>query len=126
MGGTVQEKLMIMLTTGPEDRGNRATLAFAMGLAALISGVDTTIFMTMSGTFWSRTSASERVHINGFDPLQTIIGQYRELGGGILVCSPCHDFYCSIASGAELLPGAELAGLTHVVDQIMNASTVTL
>jgi predicted peroxiredoxin len=121
-----QEKLMIMLTTGPEDRGNRATLAFSMGVAAKISGVDTTIFMTMSGTVWSRQSACAKVHINGFDPLEQYVRQFHELGGNILVCSPCHDFYCAIAGGTDLIPGAELAGLTHVVDQVMSASTVTL
>ena len=124
--GTAQEKLMIILTTGPEDRGNRATLAFAMGVSSLISGVETSIFMTMSGTFWSRQSACTKVQINGFDPLTSYIGQFHELGGTILVCSPCHDFYCANADSQTLLPGAELAGLTHVVDQVMSASTVTL
>jgi uncharacterized protein len=119
-------KLMIILTTGPEDRGNRATLAFAMGVSSLVSGVDTTIFMTMGGTFWSRQSACNKVHIDGFDPLATYIGQYAELGGNILVCSPCHEFYCSVAKEAQLLPGAELAGLTHVVDQVLSASVVSL
>jgi uncharacterized protein involved in oxidation of intracellular sulfur len=124
--GAAQDKLMIILTTGPEDRGSRATLAFSMGVASLISGVDTTIFMTMSGTFWSRQGACAKVHINGFDPLEDYIGQFHELGGSVLVCSPCHEFYCVNAGHSELLPGAELAGLTHVVDQVMSASTVTL
>jgi predicted peroxiredoxin len=124
--GAAQEKLMIILTTGPEDRGNRATLALSMGVAALVSGVETTIFMTMSGTFWSRENACAKVHINGFDPLDNYVRQFHELGGTILVCSPCHEFYCAIASGSDLLPGAELAGLTHIVDQVMSASTVTL
>lgn len=124
--GTAQERLMIILTTGPEDRGSRATLAFSMGVAALVSGVETTIFMTMSGTFWSRQNSCSRVHINGFDPLADYIEQFDELGGAILVCSPCHDFYCANAGDSELLPGAQLAGLTHVVDQVMSASSVTL
>jgi predicted peroxiredoxin len=119
-------KLMIILTTGPEDRGNRATLAFAMGVSSLVSGVDTTVFMTMGGTFWSRQSACSKVHIDGFDPLPAHIDQFAGLGGKVLVCSPCHDFYCSAAKDSTLLPGAELAGLTHVVDQILSASVVTL
>lgn len=121
-----ENKLMIILTTGPEDRGNRATLAFAMGVSSLISGVDTTVFMTMGGTFWSRQTACHKVHIDGFDPLATHIEQFAELGGKVLVCSPCHEFYCSAAKDAQLLPGAELAGLTHVVDQVLSASVVTL
>jgi predicted peroxiredoxin len=123
---TTRERLMIILTTGPEDRGNRATLAFAMGVSALVSGVATTMFMTMSGTFWSQTTSYNRVCINGFEPLEVYVEQFLELGGEILVCSPCHDFYCSIAPESSLLPGARLGGLTHVVDQVMSSSTVTL
>ena len=119
-------KLMIILTTGPEDRGNRATLAFAMGVSSLVSGVETTVFMTMGGTFWSRQSACNKVRIDGFDPLAVYIEQFAELGGKILVCSPCHEFYCSVDKESQLLPGAELAGLTHVVDQVLSASVVTL
>ena len=122
----MKDKLMIILTTGPEDRGNRATLAFAMGVSSLASGVDATIFMTMGGTIWSRQSACDKVHIDGFDPLSAHIEQFSELGGKVLVCSPCHEFYCSVAKDAQLLPGAELAGLTHVVDQVLTASVVTL
>ena len=122
----MQDRLMIILTTGPEDRGNRATLAFAMGVSSLVSGVDTTVFMTMGGTFWSRQSACSKVHIDGFDPLSSHIEQFADLGGKVLVCSPCHEFYCSVAKDAQLLPGAELAGLTHVVDQVLSASVVTL
>jgi uncharacterized protein len=117
---------MIILTTGAEDRGNRATIAFAMGVSSLISGVDTTVFMTMGGTFWSRMSACTKVRIDGFDPLSDYIEQFIELDGKILVCSPCHEFYCASSKDAQLLPGAELAGLTHVVDQVLSASVVTL
>ena len=90
----MNDKMLIILTTGPEDRGNRATLAFSMAVAALISGVDTTLYLTMGGTFWSRGSAKQKVHIEGFDPLQTYLEQFMETGGKLMVCSPCNEFYC--------------------------------
>lgn len=120
------KKMLIILTTGPEDRGNRATLAFSMGVAALISGIETAIYLTMGGTFWSRQSAKSKVHIDGFDPLSEYIDQYTEAGGRILVCSPCDDFYCAIGDQAPRIEGAELSGLTHVVDLALDASVVTL
>jgi predicted peroxiredoxin len=83
------DKLLIILATGPEDRGNRATLAFAMGVSALISGIPATIFITMGGTFWSRGSSHAKVHIDGFKPLRVYLEQFTEAGGRILVCSPC-------------------------------------
>lgn len=121
-----KNKLLIILTTGADDRGSRATLAFSMGVAALISGVDTTIFMTMGGTFWSRESAYRRVRIDGFEPLGVYMNQYREAGGKLLVCSPCNEFYCAIGKDSPLMEGAELSGLTAVVDIALDASVVTL
>jgi len=120
------DKLLIILTTGTEDRGNRATLAFSMGVSALISGVDTTIYMTMGGTFWSRSSSLGKVHIDGFEPLKVYVDQFVEAGGKIQVCSPCDSFYCSIARDSPLLPNAELVGLTHIVDLLMDSHVVTL
>jgi predicted peroxiredoxin len=119
------DRLLIILTTGPEDRGSRATLAFAMGVSALISGVDATIYLTMGGTFWSRNGARRKVRIEGFEPLQTYVDQYMEGGGKLTVCSPCNDFYCSIAGEEPMLPGAELCGLAHIVDLAMGSSVVT-
>jgi len=121
-----KDKLLIILTTGPEDRGSRATLAFAMGVSALISGVDATVFLTMSGAFWSRAQSERAVHIGGFEPLGTYVAQFIEAGGKLMVCSPCDAFFCSIASDGALRTGAELCGLAHVVDLALDASVVTL
>lgn len=121
-----QKKMLIILTSGPEDRGNRATLAFSMGVTALFTGVDTTIYMTMGGTFWSRKSSIERVRIDGFEPLKEYVEQYRELGGKIVICSPCDEFYCSIDLAGERLDGSELVGLTYVVDVALDAAVISL
>ena len=123
---TTTKGLLVILTTGAEDRGNRATLAFAMGVSALISGVPATIYMTVSGAFWSRQSAIKTAHIAGFEPLSVYVGQFIEAGGRIYVCSPCNEFYCSIAKDSPLLPTAQVTGLTHVVDIALEASVVTL
>jgi predicted peroxiredoxin len=121
----MNDNMLIVLTTGAEDRGNRATLAFAMGVSSLISGVDTTIYLTMGGTFWSRRRKN-KVHIEGFAPLEEYIEQFLEAGGKLMVCSPCNEFYCSIAGEQPLLDGAELCGLTHIVDVALKSATVTL
>jgi predicted peroxiredoxin len=118
--------MLIILTTGPEDRGNRATLAFSMGTSALISGVDASIYLTMGGTFWSRDASEIAVHIPGFEPLATYVKQFQEAGGKLLVCSPCDAFYCSIAKERQLRPGAERCGLAHVVDLALGATTITM
>ena len=121
-----QDRLLIIVTTGPEDRGNRATLAFAMGVSSLISGVDTSVYLTMGGTFWSRQGSERGVHIDGFEPLADYRDQFMEGGGKVMVCSPCNEFYCSIASDKPLIAGAEICGLAHIVDFALEGSVVTL
>lgn len=120
------DRMLIILTTGPEDRGNRATLAFAMGVSALISGVDTTVYLTMGGAFWSRQTSVGKVHIEGFEPLSAYIAQFGEGGGKLMLCSPCNEFYCASAAEAALVPGTELCGLAHIVDLALGASVITL
>ncbi len=118
--------LVIILTTGPEDLGNRATLAFSMGVSALISGAKTSIYMTMGGTVWSRSASLGNVHVAGFEPLREYVEQFIEAGGQIMVCSPCNEFYCAMGRGGDLLEGAEICGLATVVDLALDASVVTL
>jgi len=58
------------------------------------------------------------VAVGGFEPLANYLDQYMELGGEILVCSPCSDYYCSFDSTelpAKLLPKAKLVGLATIV-----------
>lgn len=119
-------KMLIILTTGTEDRGSRATLAFSMGVTALISGVEASLYLTMGGAIWSRAEAIKWVHVAGFEPLGVYAGQFFEAGGRMLVCSPCNEFYCAATAGASLIKEAELSGLTHVVDLALDSSVVTL
>ncbi len=126
-GGTVPDnKLMIILTTGPEDRGNRATLAFAMGVSSLDLRCRHYRLHDDGRHFLVATDRLQQGAHRRLRPAVDHIEQFAELGGKVLVCSPCHEFYCSVAKDAQLLPGAELAGLTHVVDQVLSASVVTL
>ena len=52
---------LIILTTGKQDRGTRATLAFSWGRAALAMGQEVTMYLTMDGTVWAmRGSVREK------------------------------------------------------------------
>ena len=58
--------------------------------------------------------------------MEVYVDQFIEAGGHVLVCSPCFEFFCSIASKTDVMDGAELVGLTHVVDLALDASVITL
>jgi predicted peroxiredoxin len=111
---------MIVLTTGKQDRGTRATLAFSWGCAALAMGQTVAVYLTMDGTVWASKGAADNVSVAGFETLDCYIEQFLALGGEILVCAPCSEYYCSFtpASGhSALLPEAQLVGLATIVSR---------
>ena len=119
--------LLIILTTGKEDRGGKATLAYSMGVSALALGLPTKVFLTLNGTAWAYTGESEEVKIDGFDPLSELINEYLELGGEILACQPCQEFFCRalIRADAEVIKGVKTVGLTSVVEEALVSTTAT-
>lgn len=107
---------MIVLTTGKQDRGTRATLAFSWGCAALAMGQRVAIYLTMDGTIWSGKGSCRGVAVNGFEPLEGYVEQFLDLGGEMLVCAPCYEYYCSVdASPGLLREECHLTGLATVV-----------
>ena len=119
---------LITLTTGKTDRGTRATLAFAWGCAALAMGQSTTMYLTMEGTMWAVRGAAKGVEVGGFEPLELYITQFLELGGELLVCAPCSEYYCSFdrdATPGTMIEEARLSGLATVVSRI-DSHTATM
>lgn len=117
---------VLVLTTGKQDRGTRATLAFSWGCAALAMGQSASIFLTMDGTAWSMKGAMANVTVAGFDPLETYYEQFIELGGEILVCGPCAEYYCSMPKTGNAIPQGEakMVGLATVVSKIGSTTKV--
>ncbi len=120
--GSKPVETMIVLTSGKADRGTRATLAFSWGCAALAMGRNAAVYLTMDGTIWAAPMATRGVTVAGFEPLQDYIEQFLALGGEILVCAPCSEYYCSLdkarLGGESLIPGVELVGLATIVSRI--------
>ena len=112
---------MIILTTGKQDRGTRATLAFSWGCTALAMGQEVTVFLTMEGTVWAISGAMKEVEVGGFEPLEDYLDQFLDLGGELLVCAPCSEYYCAFdrdSIATTFIQGAQLAGLATVVSRI--------
>lgn len=118
---------MIVLTTGKQDRGTRATLAFSWGCAALAMGQSVAIYLTMDGTVWGMQGASRGVVVHGFEPLENYIDQFLALGGEILICAPCSEYYCCLDG---LLPttaireNAKLVGLATIVQRTASTTRI--
>lgn len=122
-------RAMIILTTGKQDRGTRATLAFSWACSALSLGSETSVFLTMDGVVWALEKSCDGVQVAGFEPLSNYIESFFALGGKMLLCAPCAEYYCGIDPTVDNLPtwkDAQLAGLATVVNSAsLNCQLVT-
>ncbi len=116
-----QPDLLITLTTGKQDRGTRATLAFSWGCAALAMGQSVSIFMTMDGTIWAGKNAMKGVSVAGFDNLEEYLEQFIAMEGELLVCAPCTEYYCAFDQNEpdrKIINEANLTGLATIVSKM--------
>ncbi|MBC8146759.1 MAG: DsrE family protein [Bacteroidetes bacterium] len=110
--------LLITITTGKQDRGSRATLAFSWGCAALAMGQSVCIYLSMDGTIWAVKGAMKGVEVGGFEPLNDYLEQFTALGGELLVCAPCTEYYCAFdrtSINTTLIDQANITGLASIV-----------
>jgi len=124
-----ETEVVVVLTTGKTDRGVRATLAFGWACTALALGKKVSIYLTMDGTSWAMQNAAKNVKVDGFENLQEYIDQFIDLGGEILVCAPCSEYYCSLFPPKNeieyrLIPEAKLSGLSTVVSMVSSCTSV--
>lgn len=91
------QSLTIMLMSGTEDGGKRATLAFVAALSAAAMERPVQVFLAGDGAIWGDPDQADRVEMPGFPPLAELIQEYLDLGGALLVCSTCEHF-CSARS----------------------------
>jgi len=84
----------VILASGPEDGGKRATLAFAAACTAQAMDLDTIVFVLGDGAHWAYDGHAEQVHAPGFPALADLIDSFVEAGGRLLLCSAC-DAICA-------------------------------
>jgi len=115
-------RYVVVLASGPEDEGRRATLAFAAACTALSLDLDTQVFLIGDGSHWAYVGASDGVHQKGFPPLGELMGSFLELGGEVSICSSC-DGVCSLPGPdgrnrqrrREIHPRGLAAVLAHMI-----------
>ncbi len=114
-----QEKLVIMVTHGP-DEPELATLPFVMAGAAVASDVDVVMGFQGDGCRLVQKGVAETVTAPEFAPLAGLLDSVREFGGTLLVCSPCVK---SRGIEEELVEGAEICAAARFVAEITSATS---
>lgn len=84
--------LTILLMSGKEDGGKRATLAFVAAVSAAAMERPVQVFMAGDGALWGDPGQAQGVEMQGFPPLVELVQEFLDLGGVLLVCSTCERF----------------------------------
>ena len=105
-------KLVVSITFA-KDNSDKATVAFVIANAGLVSGQETTVFLSVEGVRLSQQGYADDIHEEGFKPLKELIDSFTDNGGQIWACSPCFKKRglaedklvknCTIVGGAKLV-----------------------
>ena len=99
-------KVVINLATGLED-AERATIAFLVGGAAVEQGKQVAMFLTKEAVRLALPGVAQGVACDGCPALPTLVAQYADAGGRMLVCPVCIN--ARKLSASELIDGAQLS-----------------
>jgi predicted peroxiredoxin len=114
-----QEKLVIMVTHGPEDP-ELATIPFVMACAGLASDVEIIMGFQAEGVRLVHEGEAEKVQAPEFKPLAELLHDFRELGGKLLVCGPC--IKSREIPQEALVEGAEVVAAGRFIAEITSAT----
>jgi uncharacterized protein len=81
-------KFCVSLTCAKNDT-DKATVAFVVANAAVGSGKETLVFLSVEGVRLSQKGYASDIREEGFAPLQELMDNFSKAGGTIYVCSPC-------------------------------------
>lgn len=116
-------KFLVNITHGKNDC-DRATVGFVVANAAVASGQETVVFLSIDGAYLASKGYADDIYEDGFAPLKDLMSQFIEAGGTIWVCSPCYKKR-GFGEG-DLIDHAKIVGGAKLVEFLsQGAASVT-
>jgi uncharacterized protein len=112
-------KFCVNLTHSTDDT-DRATVGFVLANAALGSGKETLVFLSINGVRLAQRGVADSIHEEGFAPLRELMDNFAKGGGIIYVCSPC--FKKRKLDENNLVAGATIVGGAKLVEFVSDGS----
>src|SRR2546428_9518529 len=75
--------------THAKDNQDKATVAFVLANAAVGSGKETLVFLSVEGVRLAQKGYADDIREEGFTPLRELMENFAKARGTIHVCSPC-------------------------------------
>ncbi|MBW7884875.1 MAG: DsrE family protein [Caldilineaceae bacterium] len=112
-------KVMINNTHGKDDV-ERATLAFVVANAAISSGQEAIMLLTIDGVWVATKGYADGLQADGFAPLADVLKQFVSSGGTLWVCGACAKPRNITAE--QLVDGAQIVGAATAVEAMVNGA----
>jgi uncharacterized protein len=106
--------------THAQDNADKATVAFVVANAALGSGKETLVFLSVEGVRLSQKGYADQIHEEGFAPLRELMDSFAKGGGTMYVCAPC--FKKRTLDEHKLVAGAAVVGGAKLVEFLADGS----
>jgi predicted peroxiredoxin len=104
-------KFCVNLTCA-KDNPDKATVAFVLANAALGSGKEALVFLSVEAVRLAQQGYADDIREQGFAPLKDLVESFAKAGGTIYVCSPCFKKRKldenNLVAGAAIVGGAKL------------------
>jgi predicted peroxiredoxin len=116
-------KVLIHTTHGKEDI-ERASLAFVVANAALSSGQEATLLLTIDAVWLATLGYTDGLQAEGFAPIGELMANFIRNGGRLWVCGAC--IKPRNISPDNLISGAQVIGAATAVEAMVSgANTLT-
>src|SRR5437016_8272238 len=106
--------------THAKDNTDKATVAFVVANAALGSGKETLVFLSVEAVRLAQKGFTDGMHEEGFAPLKELMDNFAKGGGTMYVCSPC--FKKRKLDENNLVAGASIVGGAKLVEFLSDGS----
>lgn len=113
---------IVYVATHFRDCPEKAIIPFVLANASYAMDASPVIIVQGEGVNLAVKGKAGEITHAPFDPLEKLFASYAEMGGQLLVCSPCLK-----ARGYEekdLVPNARIVGAAKVIEEVTSAKTV--
>jgi len=119
----------MILASGAEDGGKRATLALSMACTALSMDLSTLLFLAGNGSYWAYQGHADGIRIDGFPSLDELLQSFVDLGGNLSVCSTSNQAMCHTSGSHDkawaLRPEVQVQSMATVMEHLLQGRAVT-
>lgn len=119
MSETPEEKIIYMVTYGPENP-DKATTPFVLANAAIAMDVKAVVALQGPAVFLAKKGCLEHVFAPGLSPLKQLVESFLEGGGKLLVCGPC--IKARKLEQDDLIDKAEIMAAGLLTNEILEAN----